>query len=241
MPTCVLIGGGEGLGSALAARFASEGFDIAPISRTEAGSKAAYDAARQARGETQVRFFSADATQAQTIETAMSQVAMQMSDIDVLIYNVRGPYTQIEPLEMTYEMLESTHKLEVIGAFSAAKAVLPGMRQRGRGSIFFSSATAALRGSARFPLYSIGKFGVRALSQSLARAYSRDGVHIVHVRSDCELDVPFTRSQHAGAIDTDAMSNTDDVAQSYWHAHLQPKSAWSNEIELRPYSEQWTI
>lgn len=241
MPTCAIIGGGEGLGSALAAKFAREGFDIALVSRSEAGSKAAHDAAINARHATQVKFFPADATHPETIETALGDVAAQMGDIDVLIYNVRGAYTKIEPLEMTYEMIDSVHKLEVIGAFAAVKAVLPGMRQRGRGSVFFSSATAAFRGSANFPLYAIGKFGMRALSQSLTRAYARDGVHIVHVRLDCDLDVPFTRSQHAGEIDTDAMSNPADVAQSYWHVHLQPKSAWSNEIELRPYSEQWTI
>lgn len=138
-------------------------------------------------------------------------------------------------------MIDDVQKLEVIGAFAAAKSVLPTMRQRGQGSIFFSSATAAFRGSASFPLYSIGKFGMRALSQSLTRAYAKDGVHIVHVRLDCELDVPFTRSQLTKEIDTDALSNPADVAQSYWHTHLQPRSAWSNEIELRPYSEKWTI
>lgn len=241
MSTCSIVGAGEGLGSALAAKFASEGFDIALISRTEAGSKVAHDAAvREAKGS-DVRFFKADAMHPESIEKAFDDIAAQMSDIDVLIYNVRGSYTPIEPLAMTYEMINEVHTLEVIGAFASVKAVLPDMRERGRGSIFFSSATAALRGSATYPLYSIGKFGVRALSQSLTRAYAKEGIHIVHVRLDCELDVPFTRAQHADVVGSEVLSNPADVAQSYWHTYMQPKSAWSNEIELRPYSEQWSI
>lgn len=231
---CVIVGAGEGLGSALAAKFASEGYDIALISRSESGSKAAYDAVKRARSDTNVIFFSADATVPETIEQALGQVALEMGEIDVLIYNVRSSYAQCEPLDMTYEAIDVVHKLEVVSAFAAAKSVIPAMRERKRGSIFFSSATAALRGSAKYPLYSIGKFGMRALSQSLARAYAHEGIHVVHVRMDCELDVPFSHAQHEVEIDPKTMSNTEDVAQSYWHTHLQPKSAWSNEIELRP-------
>ena len=164
-----------------------------------------------------------------------------MGEIDVLICNVRGPFTAVDPLAMSYDALDAVFQLEVVGAFAAAKAVIPAMRERGQGSVLVSSTTGALRGSAQYPLSAIGKFGLRALSQNLAKAYARDGVHVVHFRLDCELDVPYSHAQHPGAVDTDTMSHPDDVAQAYWHAHIQPKSAWSNEIELRPYAEQWTI
>ena len=114
------------------------------------------------------------------------------------------------------------------------------MRKRGEGSLLFSSATAALRGSASHPLYAIGKFGLRALSQSLAKAYSKDGVHIVHFRLDCDLDVPLMRELYGDKFDPEKMANTTDVAEAYWLAYQQPKSAWSNEVELRPYTEVWT-
>jgi NADP-dependent 3-hydroxy acid dehydrogenase YdfG len=114
------------------------------------------------------------------------------------------------------------------------------MREQGRGSVFFSSATAAYRGSATHALYAIGKFGLRALSQSLAKAYSKDGVHIVHVRLDCDLDMPLMREIYGDEFDSSQMANTDDVAESYWWVHQQPRSAWSNELELRPYTEEWT-
>jgi NAD(P)-dependent dehydrogenase (short-subunit alcohol dehydrogenase family) len=240
MAVCAIVGAGEGLGSALAAKFAGEAHDIALISRSQAGSAPALKAASAASAAADVRFFQADACAPETIEQALGDAARDMGDIDVLIYNARGEFTRCEPLDMTYQALEDVYRVEVVGAFAAAKAVLPAMRKRGRGSVFFSSATAAYRGSKTHPLYAIGKFGLRALSQSLCKAYARDGVHVVHVRLDCDLDVPLMRELYGDTFDPNAMANTGDVADSYWHAHLQPRSAWSNEIELRPYTETWT-
>lgn len=240
-PVCAIVGAGEGLGSALARKFSSEGMDIALISRSEAGSADAKAAALETRPAAKVRYYSADATEPTTIESALAMVAGDFGDIDVLIYNVRDAFTVIDPLDMTYELLEGTFKLEVVGAFAAAKAVLPSMRKRNQGSIFFSSSTAAFRGSGKLPIYAIGKFGLRALSQGLTRAYSKDGVHIVHVRLDCDLDVPVMHERYGDNYNPDKMAQPADVAQTYWHIHLQPRSAWSNEIELRPYSETWTF
>ena len=182
----------------------------------------------------------ADGTRPATIEKALATIATQMGEIEVLIYNARGSFASREPLELTYEDLEDNFRLEVVGALASAKSVLPAMRERGKGSVFFSSATAAYRGSATHALYAIGKFGLRALSQSLAKAYSKDGVHIVHVRLDCDLDMPLMREIYGDEFDSSQMANTDDVAKSYWWVHQQPRSAWSNELELRPYTEEWT-
>lgn len=239
-PVCAIVGAGEGLGSALAARFAGEGFDIALISRSETGSAAALASAAKAGAAVNARFFAADAMRPETIERALATVAGDMGEIDVLIYNVRGEFTSCEPLEMTYAQLEDVYRVEVVGAFAAAKSVLPAMRERGRGSVFFSSATAAFRGSGTHPLYAIGKFGLRALSQSLSKAYAKDGVHIVHVRLDCDLDVPMMRKLYGDKLEPGTLADTADVAQAYWLTHQQPKSAWSNEIELRPSTEVWT-
>ena len=175
-PVCAIVGAGEGLGRSLAAKFAGEGFDVALISRTEKGSRAAADAAADASERARVRFLAADATEPQTIERALSTVAREMGEVQVLIYNARGSFTRCEPLAMTYAQLDDIYHVEVVGAFAAAKAVIPAMRERGSGSVLFSSATAALRGSGIVPLYAIGKFGLRALSQCLAKAYAKDGM-----------------------------------------------------------------
>ena len=234
------MGAGEGLGRSLAAKFAGEGFDIALISRSEKGSRAAAEDASTANPDARVRFLSADATQPQTIEQAISAVAREMGEVQVLIYNARGSFTRCDPLAMTYAQLDDIFHVEVVGAFAAAKSVIPAMRERGSGSVLFSSATAALRGSGIVPLYAIGKFGLRALSQCLAKAYSKDGVHVVHFRLDCDLDVPLMRELYGDKYNPDELANPDDVAATYWWAHQQPKSAWSNEIELRPCTEAWT-
>ena len=239
-PVCAIVGAGEGLGRSLAAKFSGEGFDIALISRSEEGSRAAAEKAAAADPGAKVRFLAADATRPHTIERALSDVADEMGEVQVLIYNARGAFTRCEPLAMSYAQLEDIYHVEVIGAFAAAKSVIPSMRERGRGSVLFSSATAALRGSGVAPLYAIGKFGLRALSQSLAKAYSKDGVHIVHFRLDCDLDVPLMRELYGDKYNPDELASPDDVAETYWWVHRQPRSAWSNEIELRPCTEVWT-
>ena len=82
--------------------------------------------------------------------------------------------------------------------------------------------------------------GLRALAQNFAKAYAKDGVHVAHVRLDCALDVPAVRAYYGDQFNETNTSNTDDVAESYWWIHQQPKSAWSNEVEIRPYTEEWT-
>ncbi len=239
-PLCAIVGAGEGLGRALAAKFASQAFDIALISRAEASSAAALEAASTTDRAASVKFFPADATQPETLDSALTTVNDEMGQIDLLIYNARGDFTACEPLDMTYAALEEIYRVEVVGAFAAAKAVLPGMIQRSRGSVFFSSATAAFRGSSTHPLYAIGKFGLRALSQSLSKAYAKNGVHIVHIRLDCDLDVPIMRKIYGDKYAPAKLARPNDVAETYWLTYLQPKSAWSNEVEIRPHTETWT-
>ena len=238
-PICVLVGAGEGLGQALAAKFASNGFGLALISRSIDGSAAAAKAAKAYTSK--VKFFQADAKKPKTIEVAVGQASSQMGEIEVLIYNCRDNFNAFAPLDMTYDALMNNYKVEVVGAFAAAKSVLPTMIQRSRGTIFFSSATAAFRGSATHPLYSIGKFGVRALSQSLAKAYGKKGVHVVHVRLDCDLNVPYVRNLHKSKIDGIDLADPQAVADCYWLTYQQSRGAWSNEIEIRPHTEKWTF
>ncbi len=237
---CAIVGAGEGLGRALAAKFASEGFKIALISRSEASCVAAIESIIAANDMAVVRFFSADATKPETMESALSAVVRDMGEIDVLIYNARGNFTACAPLDMSYAALEDNYRVEVVGAFAAAKSVLPSMINRSCGSVFFSSAAAAFRGSSTFPLYAIGKFGLRGLSQSLSKAYAKDGVHIVHFRLDCDLDVPVMRDLYGDKYDPGKLASPDDVAETYWLTYLQPTGAWSNEVEIRPSKETWT-
>jgi NADP-dependent 3-hydroxy acid dehydrogenase YdfG len=238
---CVIVGAGEGLGQSLAAAFAAKGFAIALISRSEKGSAAALEAARAANPTAKVRFFAGDATQAPVLEAAVARAATEMGGCDVLIYNARGDLRYKPPLQIEYDELREILDVEVAGALAAAKAVMPSMIEKQRGTVIFSSATAAFRGSATNPLYAIGKFALRALAQSLAKAYAKAGVHVAHVRLDCALDVPVVRKLMGAKFDPRNAASTDDVAQTYVWIAEQPKSAWSNEVELRPFTEDWTF
>ena len=239
-PVCVLIGAGEGLGRALAEKFAREGFCLSLISRTEKGSGAALSAARAVAGDDAAHFFAADARDPESIEVACRTSADALGEASVLIYNVRGYYAPKPPLELRYDELALNYQEEVIGALAAAKAVVPAMISAGGGTLIYSSATAALRGSRSNPLYALGKFGLRSLSQSLAKAYAAQGIHVAHVRLDCALDTPDVREAYGDRLKPEEMSKTDDVAETYWWIHCQPRSAWSNEVELRPHTEDWT-
>ena len=113
-----------------------------------------------------------------------------MGEIDVLIYNARGEFTACEPLDMSYAALEDIYRAEVLGAFAAAKPVLPAVIKRSRGGVFFSTATAAYLRSRTRPLNATGKFGVRALSQGLTKTCAEDAVHFVPYRRELVPDDP---------------------------------------------------
>jgi NAD(P)-dependent dehydrogenase (short-subunit alcohol dehydrogenase family) len=238
-PVCVVVGAGGGLGKSLAATFAGAGYDIALVSRSKGNCSLAMAAALNADPTCTVRYLQADATQPLQLERTLGSIGVEMGAIDVLIYNVRGELKWKSPLEMTYDELRDVLELEAVGALAAAKAVMPAMISRKRGTVIFSSATAAFRGSSTTPLYCVGKFALRGLAQSLGKAYAKDGIHVVHMRLDCALDGPLVRRIMSDAFDPHDVANPDDVAKSYLWVHQQPKSAWSNEVELRPHTETW--
>ena len=240
-PLCVIVGAGEGLGKSLATKFAREGLDLALISRTEAGSRAAMEAATAANGNVAVKHYAADVMAPESLEEALGRASEDLGPVDVMIYNVRNRFTACAPLDLSYDDLMDEFRLEVIGALAAAKAVIPTMQRRGSGTLLYSSATAAFRGSATYPHYAIGKFGLRALSQSLAKAHAADGIHVAHVRLDCDLDVPIMQALYGEKYDPDALADPADVAETYWWLTQQPKGAWSNEVDLRPHTERWTF
>lgn len=240
-PVCAIVGAGEGLGASLARVFAADGCDIALLSRTAAGSADAQAAAGKANPSGRTLYVEADASKAESLGAGLKAVASQLGAIDILIYNVRGSVSFKPPLESSCDELREILDVEVVGAFAATRAVLPAMLERGSGTILYSSATAALRGSANGLLYATAKFGLRGMAQSVAKAYAAKGVHVAHLRLDCDLDVPIVRQMRGASFNKENAAQTDDVAQTYLWVHKQPRSAWSNEVELRPYTETWTI
>jgi len=141
-------------------------------------------------------------------------------------------------LKVTPEQFEYSWKANCFGGFLGAQQVLPAMLERGSGTILLTGATAALRGSARFVSLAVGKFGLRALAQSLAREFGPHGIHIIHVIVDGLIDMPTVRTMFPNR-QTHTLLSPDAIAEVYWQLHQQEPTAWTLEMDLRPAVEKF--
>ena len=128
------------------------------------------------------------------------------------------------------------HGIQDAGAFYAAQQVLPAMIEAERGTILLTGATASLRGSARFSALAVGKFGLRALAQSMAREFGPQGIHVAHVIIDGQINTPSAR-ERSPEREEHTMLSPDTIAETYWQLHIQDHTAWTLELDLRPAVE----
>lgn len=216
----MVAGMGPGLGVAVAAAFDGAGFRVAGLSRGRSGEDAG-----------SCRRFACDVTRTADVEAAMDAIRSELGDPEVLVYNPMQ--LLIKPfLELSVEEMESAWRTTCLGAVITARAVLPGMVSRRRGTLIFSGATASQRGSVRFAALAVGKFGLRGLAQSLAREFGPGGVHVVHTVLDGLIWAPQTRARFDPS-ETDCMA-PDAIAATYLQLVNQHPSAWTHEIDLRP-------
>jgi NAD(P)-dependent dehydrogenase (short-subunit alcohol dehydrogenase family) len=141
-------------------------------------------------------------------------------------------------LDLSPEKFDECFKANCAGAFYAAQQVLPAMVEAGRGTVLLTGATAALRGGARFSALAVGKFGLRALAQSMAREFGPQGVHVAHVVVDGQIDTPRVREMSPDREDH-TMLSPDAIAETYWQLHSQHRTAWTLELDLRPAVESF--
>ena len=231
----VVVGVGPGLGQALAVRFAREGFRVALVARREeslATTRAAIEAVNGV-----AKAYLSDAADEQSVRDTFLRIHEELGPTEVLLYNA-GVFKIGGLLELSSGDVEQAWRVSCLGGFLAAQAVVPGMLERGRGTLVFSGATASLRGSARFAAVAIGKFGLRALAQSLARELGPKGIHVAHVVIDGQIDSPRVR---AGLPNRAPKTFLDPaaIAETYWRLHEQDVSAWSQEVDLRPSVEKF--
>jgi len=129
-------------------------------------------------------------------------------------------------------------RVNCTGAFLAARRVLPDMLERGRGTILLTGATASLRGSANFACLAVGKFGLRALAQSMARELGPRGIHVAHVIVDGQIDTPGYRAM-APERGIETLLSPDAIAETYWQLQVQAPTCWTLELDLRPSTERF--
>jgi NAD(P)-dependent dehydrogenase (short-subunit alcohol dehydrogenase family) len=230
-----VLGVGPGLGSSVARRFAGEGFAVALMARSEESVAGAREEIEDLGGTT--LFVSTDATDPVSVASAFERVRAELGDPEVLVYNA-GAFQMGGILELEPEKFDECFRANCAGAFYAARQVLPAMVERGHGTILLTGATAALRGSARFAALAVGKFGLRALAQSMAREFGPQGVHVAHVIIDGQIDTPRVRGMYPDR-EAHTMLSPDAIAEAYWQLHSQDPTAWTLELDLRPAVERF--
>jgi NAD(P)-dependent dehydrogenase (short-subunit alcohol dehydrogenase family) len=230
-----ILGVGPGLGAAVARRFAREGFTVALMARKEE-SVAGVREEIEGQGGAALPV-TADATDPASVEVAFGRVRSELGDPEVFVYNA-GAFQMGGILEIEPQQFDECFKANCAGAFYASQQVLPAMVEAGRGTILITGATASLRGSARFSALAVGKFGLRALAQSMAREFGPQGIHVAHVIIDGQINTPRMRERSPDR-EEHTMLSPDAIADTYWQLHAQDRTAWTLELDLRPSVESF--
>ncbi len=231
----VVLGVGPGLGAAVARRFAGEDFDVVLMARRE---ESLTETRREIEDEGgKALTLSADATDADSVAAAFGRVRDELGDPGVLVYNA-GAFQMGGVLDLSPKQFDECFKANCAGAFYAAQQVLPAMVEGGRGTILLTGASAALRGKANFSALAVGKFGLRALAQSMAREFGPQGVHVAHVIIDGQINTPSMREMMPDREEHTLLS-PDAIAETYWQLHSQDQTAWTLELDLRPAVESF--
>ncbi len=230
-----VLGVGPGLGAAVARRFAGEGFAVAMMARQEE-SLAEIRQDIEDDGGMAIPV-SADATDPDSVAAAFERVRAELGDPEVLVYNA-GAFQMGGVLEVSPARFDECFRANCAGAFYAAREVLPAMVEAGRGTILLTGASAALRGKARFSALAVGKFGLRALAQSMAREFGPQGIHVSHVIIDGQINTPSIREMMPDREEHTLLS-PDAIAETYWQLHSQDRTAWTLESDLRPSVESF--
>jgi NAD(P)-dependent dehydrogenase (short-subunit alcohol dehydrogenase family) len=230
-PTLLISGVAEGLGADIAETFAQAGHDVIGISRSNRSTEHLTHRVEQAGGR--YKHIACDITQATDTTAAIAPYAER---IDVLIHNAHA--LTIKPFEQTTaDEFEHAWRVACLGAVIAAQSVIPHMAARRQGAIILTGATAGLRGGGNFSAFASAKFALRGFGQSLAREFGPKGIHVAHVVLDGLIDEPQTDLRFGSA--PSGRMNASAIAKAYLDLATQHPSAWTHEMDLRPFSERF--
>jgi NAD(P)-dependent dehydrogenase (short-subunit alcohol dehydrogenase family) len=235
----LVIGAGDATGGAIARRFAREGF-TACITRRNADKLAPLVAQIEAEGG-KARAFGSDARKEDQMTALVAEIEGDIGAIEVAVFNIGGN-VRFPIRETTSRVYFKVWEMCAFAGFLMGREVAKVMVPRGRGTVLFTGATASVRGGSGFSAFSGGKHALRALAQSLARELGPQGIHVAHVIIDGAIDTQFIREMFPDRYklkDQDGILNPDAIAEAYWQLHLQQRSAWTHEMDLRPWLETW--
>src|ERR1700752_2722537 len=226
--TALIVGARRGLSASLARLFSKSGMTVALAARST-------DKLSGLAAETGAKVFACDATQRADVETLFTEMEASLGAPDVVGYNAsfrpRGPLIELQPAEV-----EKAIAVSAFGGFLVAQQAARRMLPQGSGAIFFTGASASVKGYAQSAPFAMGKFALRGLAQSMARELTPQGIHVAHVVIDGGIK---SARRPEPAERPDSMLDPDAIAFSYWNVLQQPRSAWTWELELRPWVEKF--
>ncbi|MEO0784302.1 MAG: SDR family NAD(P)-dependent oxidoreductase [Pseudomonadota bacterium] len=238
--TAIILGAGasNGVGGALARRFAKGGHHVIIAGRTDEKVEAVAGEIRDAGGSAEG--FRTDVT-SEADQDALFEHAKQKGSVDAVLFNAGNnaiiPFEDLEP-----ELVEKFWRVGCFAGFLTAKRAVPILLAQGHGSLFFTGASGSMRGRANFAHFASMKAGLRMLAQSLAREFGPKGIHVAHFIIDGVIDGDMVRNRFGEYLDKlgeDGGLSPDAIAEAYWYVHGQQRSAWTHEMDLRPFKENW--
>lgn len=235
----LVVGAGDATGGAIARRFAREGY-IACVTRRNADKLAPLVAQIEAEGGV-AHAFGSDARKEEEMTALVQNIEANIAPIEIAVFNI-GANVRFDVLETTARVYYKVWEMACFAGFLMGRETAKVMAPRGRGSIFFTGATASLRGRAGFSAFAGAKHGLRALAQSMAKELGPQGIHVAHPIIDGAIDTEFIREtfpERYALKERDGILNPEHIADAYWMLHQQPRDAWTHELDLRPWIEAW--
>jgi NAD(P)-dependent dehydrogenase (short-subunit alcohol dehydrogenase family) len=241
--TAAVIGAGDFIGSAIAKRFAAEGYTVFAGRRTAEKLETLKREIEAAGGRCVARGL--DARKEEDI-TAFLKEADAHAPLEACIFNP-GANVNFPILETTERVFRKVWEMACYGGFLTGREAARLMLAHGKGTIIFTGATASLRGGVGYSAFASAKFGLRAVAQSMARELGPKNIHVAHLIIDAGVDTAFVRERIKARGGEEALSNLKpdqlmsptSVADTYWMLHTQARDAWTHELDLRPYRETW--
>ena len=235
----LVVGAGDATGGAIARRFAREGY-VACVTRRHADKLAPLVARIETEGG-KAHAFGSDARKEDEVIALFAQIEKEIAPIEVVVFNI-GANVRFPIAETTARVYYKVWEMGCFAGFLAGREAARTMSPRGHGSIFFTGATASMRGSSGFSAFAGAKHGLRALAQSMARELGPKGIHVAQIIIDGAIDTEFIRDnfpQRYALKERDGIVDPEAIAESYWQLHRQPRTAWTHEMDLRPWIETW--
>lgn len=240
-PAAVIIGAGDATGGAIARAFAAEGL-TACVNRRERNVDQLEALAGSIRDNgQQARAFPADARNEEAMVALFDRVEAEVGPVEVAVFNI-GANVNFPIGETTLRVYTKVWEMACLGGFLMGREAAKRMSPRGRGTIIFTGATASLRGGSGYAAFSGAKGALRMLAQSMARELGPLGIHVAHTIIDGAIDTDFIRGRHPDFDNAKAQQLILDpaaIAANYVMLHKQPRSAWTHELDLRPWGEKW--